>query len=136
MKKHAAVVLAFAVALFPAGAFASCPDSNTYCFGNYCYTVFSFDTSCASVSGNVESETMSCYNWPADEFENGGGSVDYEMTVPYGLSGDYWSTQLYVDFNDPVQYFGDNITATVIVRHNGSVASYLIFSCTRASKAR
>jgi hypothetical protein len=126
--KHAAAVLAIiGIVLFPANALATCPDATDYyCPGPNCYTVYSFDLGCGSISGdNVETDgTMSCYGWPAIEFANGNGSIDFEMTVPANKGGDHWSTQLYVDFDDPFyHYFGDNITATVIVRHNGSITT-------------
>jgi hypothetical protein len=128
MKNVTAVLAILGVILFPAGAFASCPDSvDYYCPGPSCYTVYSYDLTCGSVNGdNVETdETMSCNNWPAIEFANGNGSVDFDMTVPSGKGGSYWSVSLYVDFDDPVyHYFGDTIIATVIVRHNGSITTY------------
>jgi hypothetical protein len=103
-------------------AFAACPDRNEYGLFPGNYTVFSFDTSCGSRSGNVSTGTMSCNSWPADQFDVGSGTVDYDMTVPSDRSGNHWSVQTYVDFNDPSSYSANGLSASVIVRHNGSVS--------------
>ena len=126
--KYVSVVLAFAVALFPAGAFAACPDENgPYQIGNITYYTFTFDTSCASTSGDVETSTLSCYNWAAYEWDPNNGSVDYSMTVPTGRGGSHWSVSIYVDFDDPHAYQQSGISATVYVWHNASLSSYETF---------
>ena len=114
--KYVSVVLAVAVALLPASSFAGCPDRHSICCG---YDYFTFDTSCASTSGSVNTATLSCYSWDAYQW-NGSGSVDYQMTVPSDLGTlNTWSVSIYVDFDDPEAYSGDVVSATVIVWHNG-----------------
>jgi hypothetical protein len=120
--KYIAAALALAVALFPAGAFAGCPDQNGpyFCCGTGWYT-FTFDTSCPTTSGNVAATTMWCYGSPAYQWNYGSGSVDYTMTVPAGMDGNNWSVSIYAEFSDPHAYSGDAVSATVYVYHNGSV---------------
>jgi hypothetical protein len=126
--KYFTVILVLAVAFFPVNTFASCPDVHPEIFGpGTGTTLFSFDTSCASTSGDVSGTTMSCYSWAGHQWDLGSGSVDYSMTVPSGYGGPHFSVSIYVDFSDPGSYSSNSISATVIVWHNGSPSSNSFF---------
>lgn len=120
--KYVTVVLVIALVLFPGSLFAACPDQSVVPHA----VLFSFDTSCASTSGNVSSTTMWC-SYPAYSFDTGSGSADYSMTVPSGFSGNNFSAQVYVEFSDPNSYSGNAVSATVFVYHNNSLSSYNTF---------
>lgn len=121
--KHIVMTLAIAVLLSPitSSAFAGCPDFHSEIYGPGGGTDdWTFDTTCASTSGNVSGGTMSCYSWPANQFGYGMSSADYSMTVPSGKGGSHWSVSSYVDF-DPNNYNANAVSGTVRVWHNGSV---------------
>jgi hypothetical protein len=102
-------------------AFAGCPTQSSEIYGPGGGTdLWSFDTTCASTSGNVSDGTMSCYSWPANQFGYGMSSAVYSMTVPTGYGGSTWSVSSYVDF-DANGYNPNAVSGTVRVRHNGSV---------------
>jgi len=122
--KYVSIVLAIAVSLSPAGAFAACPDQHgPHFIGPITYYTFTFDTSCASTSGSVSTTTLSCYSDPAYSWDYGSGSADYSMTVPYGMGGSNWSVAVFVDLNDPYTSNMNAIAASVYVWHNGNVSS-------------
>ena len=123
--KRIVTTVVIAVLLSPAGSlFAACPDFHQEIFGGGSggTSFWSFDTSCASTSGNVSDGTMSCYTWPANQFTTGSGSADYSMTVPTGHGGSTWSVSIYVDFDDPSGYSANGLSASVTVWHNGTVS--------------
>ena len=52
--KYVSLLLAIALAVFPASAFASCPtQTGPYSAGFWMWFDFDFDTSCATTTGNV-----------------------------------------------------------------------------------
>ena len=120
--KYVTAVLAIALIVFPGSLFASCPDQTTVPQA----VLFSFDTSCASTSGDVSSTTMWC-SYAAHSFDTGSGTADYSMTVPSGFSGNHFSAQVYVEFSDPNSYSGNAVSVTVFVYHNNSLTSYDTF---------
>jgi hypothetical protein len=127
--KYVAIVLAVAVSLFPASAFAACPDQNGpfSCCGGYTWYTFTFDTSCASTSGSVSATTLSCFSMPAYSWDYGSGTADYSMSVPYGMGGSNWTATVFVDFNDPYTYNLNAVSASVYVWHNGNLSSNQTF---------
>jgi hypothetical protein len=122
--KYATAVLAIALIVFPGNLVASCPDQSTVPHA----VLFSFDTSCASTSGDVSSTTMWC-SYPAHSFDTGSGTADYSMTVPSDtvFSGNHFSAQVFVEFSDPNSNSGNAVSVTVFVYHNNSLSSYDTF---------
>jgi len=119
--KYVSVLLVVILAVFPATAFASCPtQTGPYQSGFFSWYDFTFDTSCASTTGNVSTATLSCFSFPSYQWNYGSGSVDYQMTVPINVYNNF-SVAVYVDFSDPHSYSGDAIAATVIAMHNTTV---------------
>jgi hypothetical protein len=126
--RNLALLLVLAVALFPASAFASCPDqTGPYYVWYGSYYVFTFDPSCASTSGSTWTTTFSTCSVATDGYQFGSGTVDYSMTVPTGMGGNHWQVELVADMNDPSSYSLDGMSATVIVWHNGSPTVNTIF---------
>jgi hypothetical protein len=135
--KYIGVLMAVALLLAPLSASATCPDRHDYILWPGGYSVFFFD-GCGSYSGSAGTGTMSCYGWSGDQIYYGSGSVDYSMTVPSDTSSGThpWSVRIYVDFSDPYTYSLNGISASVIVRHNGSVThsdSFFIHNGNQAS---
>ena len=125
--KYTTAVLGIFLILSPGGLFAACPDQSGGSGGGATWTLFSFDTSCASTSGNVSSTTMWC-SYPAHSFDTGSGSADYSMTVPSGsFTQQLWSARVYVEFSDPNSYSGNAVAVTVFVYHNNSLSHYETF---------
>lgn len=126
--RYISVVLAIALAVFPANAFAGCPtQTGPYSAGGWTWYDFDFDTSCASTTGNVSTATLSCfsyppgyYSYPGYQWNYGSGSVDYQMTVPINVYNNF-SVRVVVDFSDPHSYSGDAIAATVYAMHYSTV---------------
>ncbi len=124
MKRILMMFVVAAVISPVSSAFADCPDRYYEIYGPGSATdEWIFATTCASTSGNVGSDTMSCYSWPANRFNYGSGSAVYTMTVPTGTGGSHWSVAAYVDF-DANGYSSSGVSATVTVRHNGSTTVY------------
>lgn len=129
--KSISLLVALCLTVFPMTSYAACPDFVNQqgpgpawrCATNY----YTFATSCAVTDGNVSTTTMSCNSWPGHQFTTGSGSVDYQMTVPYGHGSSCKDVQLYVDFSDPSAYASDAIVGSVKVTHNGSVSYYHTF---------
>ncbi len=126
--KRIVTTLVIAILISPVtNAFAGCPDVRYEIYGpGSGVDMWYFDTTCPSTSGNVGSGTMSCYSWPANQFNYGSSSADYSMTVPTGYGSAYWSVSTYVDF-DANGYSSSGVSASVTVRHNGSVTHYESF---------
>ena len=122
MRSITAVVLTIAVVLFPAAAYAGCPSRSDFLCpsGGFIYSVFTFDTSCASTTG-LSANTMSCYSKPAWQWTSSTGQADYTMTVPTGYGGSHWSVEIFVDFTDPDANVYNGLAAYVYVHHNGSI---------------
>ncbi|HXH92556.1 MAG TPA: hypothetical protein VNN25_13320 [Thermoanaerobaculia bacterium] len=119
--KYVSVLLAIILAVFPASAFANCPtQTGQYYSGPFSWYEFSFDTSCASTTGNVSAATLSCFSLPSYQWDYGSGTVDYQMTVPSNVFSNF-SVAVFVDFSDPHSYSGDAISATVTAMHNSTV---------------
>jgi hypothetical protein len=119
--KYVAMMLVVAVALFPANAFASCPDQNgPYASGPFYWYTFDFGTSCASTSGGASATSMWCYSTPAYDFGYSGGSADYEMTVPSGVYS-HFSVAIYAEFSDPHTSNMNAVSASVYCWHNNTL---------------
>ena len=125
--KYVSIVLVVALAMFPANAFASCPNqTGAYFSGPFVWYDFDFDTSCASTSGSVTAGSMWCYSTPAYSWDYGSGTVDYVMTVPSGVYSNF-SASILAEFSDPHTSNMNAVSATVYCYHNNSITYYETF---------
>jgi hypothetical protein len=129
--KAVLALFAIVLVLFPASAFASCPDIlGPYYWSTSTWYVYSFGTSCAAGSGSVCSTTDGCSD-PAIGYPNGYGTVSYYYEIGANdpiPNSNQWSAGLYADFSDPNNSASNYLTATVNVVHNRATTTYTIFS--------
>ena len=92
----------------------------------------SSDTTCWTIDSTLNTTSMSyCYGSPTGWQFNTyyGQSAVHSFTVGANDSGtSNWSAQLEVDFDDPNDYWYNQLIADVIVTHNGSNTYYNIYT--------
>jgi hypothetical protein len=127
MKRFALVVLVLALAV-PNAAFATCPTppSGPFSSGGHSWYDWSPDPACLSTN-NMSGATLSCFNFGAYT-----PSLQQPSWVRYTFTADQiysnWSSDAFIDLDDPNNSSANWVDAWAHVDHNGVNTSYHLYS--------